>query len=150
LFDFFQLSVFFTPECNFAILEFNLAILKSDSAFNAFTIFILKFSFVDLKKVLLDYQFFFIAGNIYYCFPKNYLAHFIPTHKTFFLSHLSNFPKQDFIFLNHHFHFLIKQLNFINLWFNFLIHYFLHLFFISHFYKLKIHFPYKIFYFLLH
>jgi len=100
LFYFFQLNVFFILECNFAIL--------------AFAVFALKFNFVGFQKLLLIVQFYFVAADIFYYFPKNYAVQPILAHKIFFLSHLSCFLKQCFNFSNRHFHFSIGQLNFLN------------------------------------
>jgi len=123
------LNVFFTLECNFAIPEFNYAVI-------AVAIFTLKFDFVGFQKLLLTIQFYFVVADIVYYFPKNYVVQPIPANKTFFLAHWSNFTKQCFNFLNQHFHFLIPN-------FHCLV-------FISQFCKFKIHFPSKSVYFLHH
>jgi len=136
LFNFFQLSVFFVLECNFAVLKFDFAII-------AITIFTLKFDFAGFQKLLLTIQFYFVAADTFYCFPKRCAAQPTPTHKISFLNHWSDFPKQCFNFLIQYFNFIIEQLNF-------LIQYFLYPFFVSQFCNFKIHFPFNSVYFLRH
>ena len=105
------MNVFLILECNFAVLKFSCAVLKFNCAVlkfscavltfdfvvTTFAIFILKFNFVGFQKLLLTFQFYFVADNISYYFPKNYAIQLALIHKTFSSNHLFNFPKISLI-----------------------------------------------------